>query len=222
MYKRQCFSCFSSGKHIGQKHVDIFEDFERKEEVARRDLQELENIIFPKYQESASIIKAQKTDQRKHSQKLKSELNKQGEALHKEINEIIEKKQSEIDNINTQHLVAIEKQEEVIYKALNDIKKVIQDINSMLYTSDVGLVSKYQSRIHEFRKLPTKLNISLPNLMPQKINTKQLLKQFGTLIPLSIETEEHGYIVPSAGSESSPPSRPLLDVQPHHRYTHWI
>ena len=62
--------------------------------------------------------------------------------MHKEINEIIEKKQSEIDNINTQHLVAIEKQEEVIHKALNDIKKVIQDINSMLYTSDVGLVSK--------------------------------------------------------------------------------
>ena len=137
-----CFSCISSGKHIGHKHVDIFEDFERKEEVVRRDLQELENIIFPKYQESASIIKAQITDQRKHSQKLKSELNKQGEALHKEINEIIEKKQSEIDNINTQHLVAIEKQEEVIHKALNDIKKVIQDINSMLYTSDVGLVSK--------------------------------------------------------------------------------
>ncbi|XP_022310756.2 uncharacterized protein LOC111116062 [Crassostrea virginica] len=187
-------------------------DFESKRDILRRDLQELEKYIFPKYQESAAIIKTQKTDQLKHSQKLTAELNIQGEALHREIHTIIQRKQAEIDEMNAQHLAAIEKQEDETNKALHEIKQVIQELKSLLDTSDVGLVSKYRSRIAEFRKLPNKLKISLPNLMPQKINREELLKQFGSLSPLSIETEEQGYTVPSPGAESSPPARPLLDV----------
>ncbi|XP_022309178.2 uncharacterized protein LOC111114923 [Crassostrea virginica] len=187
-------------------------DFESKRDILRRDLQELEKYIFPKYQESAAIIKTQKTDQLKHSQKLTSELNIQGEALHREIHTIIQRKQAEIDEMNAQHLAAIEKQEGETNKALHEIKQVIQELKSLLDTSDVGLVSKYRSRIAEFRKLPHKLKISLPNLMPQKINREELLKQIGSLRPLSIETEEQGYTVPSPGAESSPPARPLLDV----------
>ena len=86
-----CTSCISSGKHIGHKQGDIFEALESKKEVLKRDLQELEKSIFPKYQESAAIIKTQKTDQSKHSQKLTSILNTQGEALHREIRTIIQK-----------------------------------------------------------------------------------------------------------------------------------
>nr|XP_022304525.1 uncharacterized protein LOC111111694 [Crassostrea virginica] len=209
-----CSSCISSGKHIGHKAVDVFEDFETKKEVLRKDLEELEKSILPKYQESAAIIKTQKTDQHKHSQKLTAELNKQGEALHREINTMIQKKQSEIDNINAQHLAAIEKQEAVINKALHDIKQVIVHLKSLLETSDVSHVSKYKSRNGDFRKLPPKLKISLPNFQPQRINTEQLLKQFGSLSSLFIETEEQGYTVSSPGAESSPPARELLDV-PH-------
>nr|XP_022303929.1 uncharacterized protein LOC111111319 [Crassostrea virginica] len=207
-----CTSCISSGKHIGHKQLEIFADFESKKEVLRRDLQELEKFIFPKYQESAAIIKTQKTDQLKHSQKLTAELNKQGEALHREINTIIQRKHAEIDEMDRQHAATIEKQEDVINKALHEIKQVIQDLKSLLDTSDVGLVSKYRSRIAEFRKLPHKLKISLPKIFPLKINREELLQQIGSLSPLSIETEEQDYTVPSPGAESSPPARPLLDV----------
>nr|XP_022308232.1 uncharacterized protein LOC111114241 [Crassostrea virginica] len=130
---------------------------------------------------------------------LYSELNKQGEALHKEINTI-------------KPLVAIEKQEAVINKALNEIKQVIVHLKGLLETSDIGHVSKYKSRNRDFRKLPPKLRISLPNFQPQRIDTQQLLKQFGPLSSLSIETEEQGYTLLSPGAESSPPARPLLDI----------
>ena len=127
------------------------------------------------------------------------------------MNIIIRRKQSEIEDIEKQHTAAIEKHKDVIFKALNEIKQAILDLNSLLDTSDVGLVSKYRSRVEEFRKLPHKLQISLPNFSPQKINREELLKQFGALSPLSIETEEQGYTLPSLGAESSPPDRPLLD-----------
>nr|XP_022304712.1 uncharacterized protein LOC111111836 isoform X2 [Crassostrea virginica] len=206
--------CISSGKHIGHKAVDIFEDFERKKEVLRKDLEELEKSILPKYQESAANIKTQKTDQHKHSQKLTAELNKQGEALHREINTIIQRKQAEIDEMDRQHAAAIEKQEAVINKALHEIKQVIVHLKGLLETSDVGHVSKYKSRNGDFRKLPLKLKISLPNFQPQRIDTEQLPKQFGSLSSISIETVEQGYTLPSPGAESSPPARPQLDI-PH-------
>nr|XP_022304487.1 uncharacterized protein LOC111111672 [Crassostrea virginica] len=187
-----CSSCISSRKHIGHKAVDIFEDFESKKEDLRKDLEELEKSIFPKYQESAAIIKTQTTDQQKHSQKLTAELNKRGEALHTEINTIVQREQLKIDNLNAQHLAAIKNQEAVINKALREIKEVIAHLKSLLETTDISHVSKYKSRNGEFRKLPPKLKISLPNFKPQKINTLQLLKQFGPLSSLSIETEQ-GY-----------------------------
>ncbi|XP_078320371.1 uncharacterized protein LOC111111839 [Crassostrea virginica] len=207
-----CTSCISSGKHIGHKAVDIFEDFESKKEVLRKDLEELEKSILPKYQGSIAIIKTQKIDQHKHSQKLTEELNKQVEALHREINTLIQRKQAEIDKINAQHLTAIEKQEDVINKALYEIKQVIVHLKSLLETSDVGHVSKYKSRNGDFRNLPPKLKISLPNFQPQRINTEHLLNQFGSLSSLSIETEEQDYTLQSPGAESSPPDRQLLDV----------
>ena len=92
------------------------------------------------------------------------------------------------------------------------MKQVIQDLKSLLDTSNVNLVSKYQSRIEEFRKLPHKLKISLPTFQPVKVNREQIMKQFGSIIPLSLETEEQGYTVQSPGAKSSPHDRPLLDV----------
>ena len=83
------------------------------------------------------------------------------------------------------------------------MKQVILDLKSLLDISNVSLVSKYQSRIIEFRKLPPKLRISLPTFEPVKINKEKIMKVFGSLTPLSIETDEQGYNVPVPGAESS-------------------
>ena len=106
----------------------------------------------------------------------------------------------------------IEEQDDLIYKALNEIKQVIEDLKSLLETGDVGLVIKYRSRIAKFRKLPPKFTFWPMNLLPQSINREELLNQFGSFCDLSAETEEQGYTVPSSGAESSPQDRPLLDV----------
>nr|XP_022308240.1 E3 ubiquitin-protein ligase TRIM71-like [Crassostrea virginica] len=206
-----CSSCISSGKHIGHL-VDNFESCESKNEVIRKDLEELEKSILPNYKKSAVIITTQKTDQHKHYQKLTAEINKQGDALHREINSFIQRKQSEIDDMNAQHLAALEKQEDVINTTLHEIKQIILHLKSLLESSNVSRISKYKSRHGDFRKLPPKLKISPPNFQPQKINREQLLKQFGSLSSLSIETVEQGYTAPSSEDETSHPARPLLDV----------
>nr|XP_022344460.1 tripartite motif-containing protein 3-like [Crassostrea virginica] len=207
-----CSSCVSSKKHFGHEIVDIFEDFEAKKEILKNDLQEIEKSLFPKYEEAASNIQIQKADKRKNSQKLTAELKKHGEALHKEIDMIIQNKQSEIDVMDSKQQTAVDKQEDAINKTITEMKQVIQDLKSLLDTCNVSFVSKYQSRIEKFRKLPPKLRVSLPTFQPVTLNREQIMKLFGSIIPLSIETEEQFYTVPSSGAKLSPHDRLLLDV----------
>ncbi|XP_078311614.1 uncharacterized protein LOC144618792 [Crassostrea virginica] len=207
-----CASCISFRKHFGHEIVDIFEDFEAKKEILKKGLQEIEKSLFPKYKEAATNIQTQKADQRKNSQKLTAELKKHGEALHKEIDMIIQTKQAEIDFMDSKHKAALDKQEDAINNTIIEMKQVIKDLKSLLDTSHISIVSKYQSRIEEFRKTPKKLKISLPNFKPVKVNRDRMLKLFGSLTPLSIETEEQVYAMRCQGAKSSPPNRPLLDV----------
>ena len=201
-----CASCISSKEHFGHDLVDIFKELEAKKDVLKKDLHEIENSILPKYEESASNIQIQKDDHLKNSQKLTAELKKHGEALHKEIDMIIQTKQTEIGDMSREHDAALDKQENEINRTITDMKRVIQDLKSLLDTCNISLVSKYQSRIEDFRKLPSKLKMFLPNFQPVKINRDQLLKQFGSLTALSIETEEQAYSVPSQRADM-----PLLD-----------
>nr|XP_022304529.1 uncharacterized protein LOC111111697 [Crassostrea virginica] len=216
-----CVSCVSTGDHDRHKKVDILKILTSKKELIKKDLQELKKLIRPKFQQAASEIPAQKVGVKQHSLKLTAALNKQGEALHKEINSLIQRKQSEIEDMDEQHLAAITTQEDVINKALHEIKQVILDLQNLLDSDDVCLVSEYTSRNEEFRILPAQLEVTLPTFSPQKINSDQLYQQLGSLsqlvitYPLTDEaartTEEHGSLKKTPDAVSSPPIRPLSD-----------
>nr|XP_022310390.1 tripartite motif-containing protein 45-like [Crassostrea virginica] len=207
-----CGICVSSKEHDQHKKEDILKILTTKKALIQKDLLEIKKSIYSKYQEAAKNIPIQRADVRKHSEQVIAVLNKQKQALHTEIDTIVQRMMTEINEMEKQHTPAIEKQEHAINKTMNEIKQVILDLKSLLETSDVGLVCKYKSKIEEFRKLPPKLKIFLPKVSSQKINRKQLLKQFGLLSPLFIETEDQGYTMPSPEADSSPLDRPLLDV----------
>ncbi|XP_022303034.2 uncharacterized protein LOC111110734 [Crassostrea virginica] len=216
-----CASCVSSGDHDQHKKIDILTILTSKKELIKKDLQELKKFIRPKFQQAASEIPAQKAGVKQHSLKLTAALNKQGEALHKEINSLIQRKQSEIEEMDEQHLAAITKQEDVINKALHEIKQVILDLQKLLDSDDVCLVSEYTSRNEEFRSLPAQFQVTLPTFSPQEINREQLYQQLGSLSQLLIThpltdeaartTEEHGGQKKTPDAVSSPPARLFSD-----------
>ncbi|XP_078331544.1 uncharacterized protein LOC111105269 [Crassostrea virginica] len=173
--------CVASSEHEQHENEDILRLFETKRELMQKDLQAFEKSIYPKYQEAATNIPAQRSDVNKRSQKLTTDLDKQGEALHTEIDTIIQGMKSDIDDMDAQHIEAIDQQEDAINHTITEITQAILDLKRLLDTSNVCLVSEYTSRTEEFRNLPAQFRVTLPNFTPQEINREQIHQQIGSL-----------------------------------------
>ncbi|XP_065930112.1 tripartite motif-containing protein 2-like [Magallana gigas] len=207
-----CAECTSSTKHQGHTFVYIVKVIEEQRSVLQKDLQELDKLIFPKYQEIASSIPVQKANLDKTSQKIALDITKHGEEMYREIDVIIKKLKSDLDKMDSKYLTVLNKHEDEIKHMLSDITQTIADLRKLINSNDVGLVSAYKSRNAEFRRLPPKLTVTLSTFSPKKIDKHQIYEHFGSLSELSIETKEQKYTKDSASTEHSTPERSLIDV----------
>ncbi|XP_056005842.1 E3 ubiquitin-protein ligase Midline-1-like [Ostrea edulis] len=206
-----CSTCALFGKHKGHDISDIQKKLSAKTQRLRKDLEELETKIYPRYKEIVSDVQTEKTELKTKYGKLTTAADQQGEILHREITAIVNQRKSDIAEMKTKHLAALDKNTDEITHSITELKQIILNLKAILESNDVSLISTYKSRNAEFRRVPPKVQATLPSLSAQKINTEQLHEMFGSLPPLSINTEEQGYTMKSAEAVSSPPVKPLLD-----------
>lgn len=202
-----CVHCAAAKTHRGHKFFDVVKTFESKKQVLKRDLHELEKIINPKYEDIASNILFHKGELKENSKKLISAVVKHGEDLHREIDTTIQSMKFNIQELESEHIIFLNKQEDEIQLTISQISHSIAELNRLLNSNDVNLVFAHESKNSEFKRLPPKLTITLPSFTPQKM----IHERFGYLSVLSIRSEEQDFAVDFTEAGSSAPDRPLID-----------
>lgn len=149
---------------VGHKQVDISEIYERNKEVLQTDLQDLLKYVYPQYIDIAFNISMQKADLMKNSERLTTDLNEQGEVWHREIDTIIRNLKSDLDEMESNNLDVLNIQEDEITSTMSDIRLNIAKLKKLLNSKDNCLFFEYKSTNAKFRKLPSKIITSLPNL----------------------------------------------------------
>ena len=120
-------------------------------------------------------------------------MNKQAKALQEEIEAIFKNMHIEVDELDAQNMAAIDQRESEINNTINEIRKVMNNLNRLSDSNCIYDVSEYKSRNEEFWRLPAKYQVTQPTFTPQMINRKQICQQIGSLsnhrIRTAIQTE---------------------------------
>ncbi|XP_061193418.1 uncharacterized protein LOC133201646 [Saccostrea echinata] len=206
-----CSTCISSGKHKKHHLSNALQKLNSKRKDLEKELKELEETVYPAYEELALDLNSEKLNLEMHYEKLMTAVEKRGEEWHREIDIIINSQKSEIDDMKTKHLVALIKQEKEVKQITSAVNQSVLNLKKILKSNEVSLTSMYRSKNVEFRRLPPRVKVSLPNFSARQINREQLHQMFGSLSALSITTEDHGHTIEAPEAVPFPPVKTLLD-----------
>lgn len=181
--------------------MKIFCTFEIKKEQLQKDIEDLENSIYPTYEKIVTNIPVQKNALTKHSETFINDLNNQEKIWHKELRAVMKILRSEIHKSEFTQRYDIERQEKEIDCKIREISKTILELKMLRDNNDVSLISAYKSRNEELRStLPAMYQISLLTFTPYQIH----IDQIGLLSKLDmLETEKHGTAIKSLGIKSN-------------------
>nr|XP_022288663.1 uncharacterized protein LOC111100843 isoform X1 [Crassostrea virginica] len=173
----QCEDCNISicsicrlNEHDGHNGIDVY----KKKDLIAGDLRELEDSIFPTYENAGLSLPDQRDHLEKKFQKINEFLDQTRRALQNEIDNMIMKMQTNIKMFRDKHLSAINEKEEAIQSTIKEIKKRITEIKEILNCEDLDKVFAFRSRIREFEKLPAKIPTPLFNFPPQNFKREQI------------------------------------------------
>ncbi|XP_065921522.1 E3 ubiquitin-protein ligase TRIM71-like isoform X2 [Magallana gigas] len=206
-----CSTCTASKQHKGHNLVEVTEVYNEKKEIIKKDTKELENLISPTYEEIALDLEKQLANLDGGYEKLTTTMSKQGEQWHREIDFVINKMKSEIDEIKVKHRDILRKHLDEIKQIQSLIKQTSLALRQIEKSTDITQSIEYSSKIRQFRKLPPKVQVSLPTFIPKAIDRKQLYSLYGQITPLSTSTKEHVLSL----NQPNTSARELLDKPEH-------
>ncbi|XP_048729648.2 E3 ubiquitin-protein ligase TRIM71-like [Ostrea edulis] len=209
-----CHTCLASNQHLSHKLLKILQVLEETKEKIAKEKTELNETISPAYQDIVSDVQNRMRKLEKKYGNISTAITKHGEEWHKEIDKLVQKLKSEVEEMKTTQLHTLQKHLDEVNKNISDINDEINSIDVALGSNDMSKVFNLMPNVEEYKKLPQKILPSSPKFTPGKLQ-EELCQLFGTLSPISVRSEEHGYSIKttekSQEAASSSVIKQLLD-----------
>eukprot|EP00105_Crassostrea_gigas_P036884 XP_019921032.1 PREDICTED: uncharacterized protein LOC109618198 [Crassostrea gigas] len=186
-----CSSCTASEQHKGHIFVEVSHAYKTQKGIVKKDTEELENSISPKYKEIALDLKNQLASLDGGYEKLTTVISKQGKQWHREIDIVINKMKTELSEIKVKHKEILQKHLDEIKQTQSLIDKALLAMKEIKESTEVSPTIEYSSKIKEFSNLPLKITVRMPTFIPKSIDREKLYSLFGQITPLSTATEEN-------------------------------
>ncbi|XP_061167354.1 E3 ubiquitin-protein ligase TRIM71-like [Saccostrea echinata] len=210
-----CATCIASDQHLGHKLLKILQVLEAKKDMIIKERTELNEVIYPTYQDIASDVQNRMSQLEKEYGDLSTAIIKHGEDWHREIDKLVKKLKAEVDLMKNTQLQTLQKHLDKINKNVSEIRNKMDLINVAMDSNNISKLFSVTSDINKYRNLPEKKVPSLPKFTPGTILREKFGKIFGTFSPSSLTSDKQGYSMktseksPEAGS--SPPVKQLLN-----------
>jgi uncharacterized protein YukE len=209
-----CTKCVASSQHLSHKISTILEAYMAKKENILKNKAELSETVFPTFQNIVSDIEKKASELEKKYEDLSTAIAKYGEDCHREIDKLVQKLKAEAEEMKITQVHTLQKQLEEVNKNISHMKNEIHSMEANLDSNDMSKVFNATPSIDQYKKLPPKIVLILPNFTPKR-SAGDFCKLFGTLSSISFRSEEHGYSMKkkqkSPEAASSPVARRLLD-----------
>ncbi|XP_062621781.1 uncharacterized protein LOC134283339 isoform X1 [Saccostrea cucullata] len=210
-----CLSYIASKHHLSHELFKILQVVGEKKYMITKERNELNETIYPIYQDIASNVQNRISELQKEYGDLSTAITKHGEDWHREIDKLVKKLKAEVDEMKNTQLQTLQKHLDEINKNISDIKDEIDSIETAIDTNDLSKLLNVSSNAHTYRCLPNKIIPSLLKFIPGKMHQEELSKMFGVLSSSSSTSDKHGYSMKttqkSPEAVSSPQVKQLLD-----------
>ena len=143
---------------------------------------------MPAYEEIANEFEMHIVSLSEEYKKLITKMSQQREEIHREVDTSFNQMEEDVDEIKEQH-------HNILKKDLDEIKQfqslMQQTLLALIEIDEFNKVTQtihYSSKNEKFRKLPPKVNVSMPRYIPKPIEKEDLHGLIGKLTTLHYHT----------------------------------
>ncbi|XP_062618412.1 uncharacterized protein LOC134280007 [Saccostrea cucullata] len=185
-----CSVCISSESHSSHKICEIMTLYSSMKKEIARENEEMQMSIYPVYENTAYDVQNRMNQLEKEYGDLSAAITKHGEEWHGIINKIVQNLKAEVDTMKSRHYDILKKNLAEINQRVSELEEAIQTSKMTMESNDIAPLLQFNRKILEFRKLPTKLEVSSPKFTPIRCQQEEFVKQFGKLSTLSLFSDD--------------------------------
>ncbi|XP_061196966.1 uncharacterized protein LOC133205219 [Saccostrea echinata] len=183
-----CFKCLS-GAHNGHRIIEIKDIVDDMKKLVEKDTAYLKDDIIPKFEKADTEIESKLATLNAKCDELEQSVTEHGQKWQRFIEEIVAKNKRDIAEMRGNGIKKSKEYQKEIKNVLASLNEISLQNKEISQSKNVGYITKYESNVQKYLKLPLHIELELPMFVSKDIDKGKLYHVFGKLKEPKIQTE---------------------------------